>query len=132
LKTIDPAHFNLEADDPFLWLEDITGDKALAWVKARNAETEHALRSGETSSGLEKDLRRILDSMGKIPFIAKRGELYYNFWQDEQNPRGLWRRTTLEEYRMPAPAWETVLDIDALGKAEKQELGLPRNRIPEA
>ena len=62
----------------------------------------------------------ILDSQERIPVIEKRGARYYNFWRDEQNQRGLWRRTTLEEYRKATPAWETVLDLDALGRAEHE------------
>src|ERR1051325_2741073 len=56
----------------------------------------------------------------RIPYVTKIGDRYYNFWRDAQHERGLWRRTTLEEYRKPSPAWETVLDLDALGTAEKE------------
>ena len=60
----------------------------------------------------------ILDSDARIPAIHKIGPYYYNFWRDARNPRGLWRRTTLDEYRKPKPSWEVVLDLDALGKEE--------------
>ena len=74
----------------------------------------------ESFKQLEAGILKILDSEAKIPFINKLGAYYYNFWRDAKNPRGLWRRTTLEEYRKPEPKWETVLDVDALGKAEKE------------
>ena len=106
--------------DPFLWLEDVTGEKALAWVKARNAESVAELTKGKEFQDLNARLLKILDSKEKIPFIAKRGELFYNFWRDDTNKRGLWRRTTLAEYRKPEPKWETLLDLDALGEAEKE------------
>jgi prolyl oligopeptidase len=107
-------------NDPYIWLEDVTGDKAMAWVRARNAESAKELESGETFKTLEADILKILDSDARIPYVSKEGPYYYNFWRDAKNPRGLWRRTTLEEYRKPAPKWETMLDVDALGAAEKE------------
>jgi prolyl oligopeptidase len=65
-------------------------------------------------------IRGILDSKDKTPYVTKQGALYYNLWTDEQNAKGLWRRTTLAEYRKPSPKWETVLDIDALAAKEKE------------
>src|SRR5215471_16081336 len=106
--------------DPYLWLEDVGGDKALAWVKARNAESTGELTKTEGFKKLEERLLRILDSTDKIPFVSKDGEFYYNFWRDAKNKRGLWRRTTLAEYRKAKPAWETVIDLDKLGEEEKE------------
>jgi prolyl oligopeptidase len=103
--------------DPYLWLEDVTGDRALDWARARNAETAKALEDDGFRS-LEKRLLDILDSDARIPYVEKLGPHYYNFWRDARNPRGLWRRTSLAEYRKASPAWETVLDLDALGAAE--------------
>ena len=62
----------------------------------------------------------ILDSKERIPYVAKHGHYYYNFWRDEKNVRGLWRRTTLDEYRKPEPDWEVVLDLDKLAAQEKE------------
>jgi prolyl oligopeptidase len=104
-------------EDRYLWLEDVTGEKALEWARARNAESAAVLETGDFAS-LEKRILDILDSDARIPYVQKLGPWYYNFWRDAKNPRGLWRRTTLEEYRREHPAWETVIDIDALGKAE--------------
>ena len=69
---------------------------------------------------LERRILEILDSDARIPAIQKIGPYYYNFWRDAKNPRGLWRRTTLEEYRKASPNWEVVLDLDLLGKNEKE------------
>ena len=106
--------------DPYVWLEDVTGEKAMAWVRARNAESAKELESGGTFTTLQAEILKILDSEARIPYVSKYGAYYYNFWRDAKNPRGLWRRTTLEEYRKPSPTWETVLDVDALGAAEKE------------
>jgi prolyl oligopeptidase len=108
----------VQTQDPYLWLEDVTGDRALAWVREHNATTEAELAATPQFKALEGDIRAILDSDAKIPAVEKIGEYYYNFWKDAQHERGLWRRTTLAEYRKPNPQWETVLDLDALNKAE--------------
>jgi prolyl oligopeptidase len=104
--------------DPYIWLEDVEGEKALDWVKARNAITEAELADTAEFRQLESQIRAILDSDAKIPYVSKIGDHYYNFWKDAQHERGLWRRTTLESYRTDAPEWETVIDLDALNKAE--------------
>lgn len=116
------AHADKTADssDPYLWLEDIGGEKALDWVRARNAESTAELADGKAFGKLEKDLLTILDSNERIPYVDKMGEHYYNFWRDASHERGIWRRTTLAEYRKAEPSWETVLDLDALSKKENE------------
>ena len=104
--------------DPYLWLEDVGGEKPLAWVRERNAESVAALGAGTSFAALEQRLLSILDSKAKIPYVAQIGGRFYNFWRDAAHPKGLWRRTTLAEYRKPEPAWETVLDLDALAASE--------------
>jgi prolyl oligopeptidase len=109
---------NESTEDPFGWLEDVLGDRALEWVKARNALSVKRMESEPSFQELRSDLLDILDSSARIPFVTKRGEYYYNFWRDKTNERGLWRRTTLEEYKKSEPKWEVILDLDALGKSE--------------
>jgi prolyl oligopeptidase len=106
--------------DSHLWLEDVTGDKQLAWVRERNAESVQALAGTQDFKTLESRLLAILDSKDRIPMVSKIGAHLYNFWRDAKNPKGVWRRTTLDEYRKTDPAWETVLDLDALAAAEKE------------
>jgi prolyl oligopeptidase len=108
------------ADDPYRWLEDVGGERALAWVRERNADSQKVLTGGERFQQLQSRILAILDSTDKIPYVGKHGAFFYNFWQDAKNPRGLWRRTTLAEYRKDAPQWDVVLDLDALGKQEKE------------
>jgi prolyl oligopeptidase len=107
-------------DDPYLWLEDIEGPRALAWVEAQNERTLAAF--GTAQFAADRDvLAAILDRPDKIPYIARRGPWFYNFWTDAQNPRGLWRRCTPESFRLEQPSWEVLLDIDALAAVEKED-----------
>ena len=106
--------------DPWQWLEDVGGDKALSWVRERNKVSQAALEADPTFEKLRADLLAILDSDARIPGVSKRGEFYYNFWRDKKNPRGIWRRTTLDEYRKAEPKWDVLLDLDALGKSENE------------
>ena len=105
-------------DDPYAWLEDVTAERSMDWVKAHNAKTEAELAGTPEFTQMETAIRAIMDSDAKIPGVQKIGPYYYNFWKDKQHERGLWRRTTLAEYRKADPKWDTVIDLDALNKAE--------------
>ncbi len=109
-----------EPEDAYLWLEEVTGEKPLAWVKERNAESTGEFTHSDQFRALDRRLLEILDSDARIPMISKHGSFYYNFWRDARNRRGIWRRTTLEEFRKAKPAWEVVLDLDSLAKQEKE------------
>ncbi len=109
-----------QTPDPYLWLEDVQGERALTWVRERNAESEARLQADPGFAERKRLIREVLDSSDKIPYVTRIGGHFYNLWKDATQPRGLWRRTTLAEYRKPQPAWETVLDLDALGRAEKE------------
>jgi len=111
---------DVQLDDPWLWLEEIDSERARAWVDARNSATEAELEADPRFAPLRERLRSILDSSDKIPYIGVHGDWCYNFWRDASHQRGIWRRTTLDEYRTPAPAWQTVLDLDALARAEDE------------
>lgn len=106
------------SEDPYLWLEGVEDTKALDWVRARNAVAEKQLAGDPGFEALRGSLLEILDSNARIPYVSKMGAYYYNFWRDKTNPQGVWRRTTLAEYRKESPRWEVLLDIDALGKTE--------------
>ncbi|CAN5616902.1 prolyl oligopeptidase family protein [soil metagenome] len=105
------------ADDPYLWLEDVTGDAALEWVRAHNEPTLTEL-SDEQFEEMRREALEVLDTDSRIPYVRRRGEYLYNFWRDADNPRGLWQRTTLESYRTDDPDWDVVIDVDALAKAD--------------
>ena len=115
-----PASAAAATDDPNLWLEDILGDKALAWVRERNAQSRKVIEAWPQFKETRTQLREILDSKEQIPAVTRRGEWFWNFWRDDKNPRGLWRRTTLAEYRKPHPAWDVVIDLDALARQENE------------
>jgi prolyl oligopeptidase len=97
----------------------VTGEKQLNWVRQQNAISTNELEAMPGFEPLRKRLLSILDSKEKIPYVAKHGKYYYNFWRDQKNVRGVWRRTTLEEYKKSQPGWETVIDVDELSTAEK-------------
>jgi len=107
-------------EDPLEWLEEVQGERAMAWVEEQNGHAVAQLGDPTTSEAFKRILA-ILDSKEKIPYVSRLGQWYYNFWQDETHQKGLWRRTTLEAYRTANPDWQTVLDLDALA----EEQGVP-------
>jgi prolyl oligopeptidase len=107
-----------DTEDPYLWLEEVHGDAALAWVRERNAHTRAVLEATPGFGALRDELCAILDSREQIPYVSRRGAWLYNLWRDAAHPRGLWRRTTLGEYRKAEPAWHTLIDLDALARDE--------------
>ncbi|MFJ1865113.1 prolyl oligopeptidase family protein [Streptomyces sp. NPDC088097] len=123
LRTTDPAL------DPHLWLEDVSGEEALAWVRERNAETVAALTGSSLFKVAEREVLEALDDDGRIPYVVRRGPHLYNFWQDADQVRGVWRRTTLEEYRTERPAWEILLDLDALAAREGEKWAWAGSRV---
>lgn len=106
------------AADPFLWLEDIEGKKAIDWVKARNAESLAVLEADPRFRPMVEEARTILNSTARIPYGEIHAGHVYNFWQDATHVRGLWRRASVSSYRKGAPDWETVLDFDKLAADE--------------
>jgi prolyl oligopeptidase len=107
-------------DDPYLWLEEIDGERALAWVEAENRAT--LARFGDARFAADRDiLAAIFDRPDNLPLIGRRGSRVFNFWKDAEHPRGLWRATTLESYRMDAPEWDILLDVDALAAREGED-----------
>ncbi len=120
IMTVSLTTAAIADDDPHLWLEEVQGDKALQWVRERNRESRAVLEKHPRFEAMRARFLEILDSREKIPAVSRRGQWLYNLWQDAANPRGLWRRSTLAEYRQREPKWETLLDLDALGAAEKE------------
>ena len=105
-------------DDPYIWLEDVEGEEALDWVEAQNEVSVGYLESLPTFDGLYDRNLEILNSDERIAAPSVRGDHVFNFWRDATNTRGLWRRTTVENYVSGDPDWETILDLDALAEAE--------------
>lgn len=107
-----------ESNDPYLWLEQVADPTALEWVRERNDETFARFTTDARFAQLRDAGREVLDSDERIPYVRRRGDYLYNFWQDAEHPRGLWRRTTLESYRSDRPEWEVLIDVDALARSD--------------
>ena len=108
------ATTSTQPDDPYLWLEDIEGSRAMEWVKAHNTKSLGTLQSDPRYEKLHADALRIVEATDRIAVPEIRGRTIYNFWQDPTHVRGILRRTTLERYRNSNPEWELVLDVDSL------------------
>lgn len=107
-------------DDPFLWLEAVTDQKALSWVEKQNEAALEVLTQRPEFEPLQKDILGILNSDERIALPAMHGPFVYNFWRDGEHPRGIWRRSEVESYLSSDPKWETVLDVDRLAAAENE------------
>ncbi|MET0678423.1 MAG: S9 family peptidase, partial [Bradyrhizobium sp.] len=107
-------------DDPYLWLEEIEGERALDFVDRQSRLTLETF--GGRQFAIDRDtLAAIYDRADNIPYVTRSGGLVYNLWKDAKNPRGLWRRTTLADFRKAEPSWEILLDIDALATEEDED-----------
>jgi prolyl oligopeptidase len=109
-----------EQSDKYTWLEDIHGEKPMAWVKAEDARTAAVIEKQKPFGELQQEALTVLDSPEKLPFPEFRDGVVYNTWRDKDHLRGIVRRTTLEGYLTADPKWETVIDYDALGKQDKK------------
>ena len=107
------------AADPYVWLEDVSSPKALEWVEAHNAKSTAVLQADPRYQRFYSQALDILEAKDRIPVGNFIGGQIYNFWQDSDHVRGIWRRTTPESYATGKPEWETVLDLDALAASEK-------------
>ena len=105
-------------DDPFIWLEEVDGEKAMEWVNQENAATTGVLTNHPKFQEVYDKTLEILNSDERIAYPAIRGEFIYNFWKDEAHPRGVWRRTKAENYFTEEPDWETLIDVSALSEKE--------------
>ena len=89
----------MAADDPYQWLEDIDGARSMTWVKQQNEITAKRLGALPGYDGLYRDALQVLNSASRVPEVQQHGKWLYNLWQDPAHPRGIWRRTTLAEFR---------------------------------
>ena len=126
--TNPPPHFprdltpeGVKAADDHLALEEVDGAEARAFVAASNEKALSALTGDSRYELFRQQAEAILTATDRIPGVSFLGEGLGNFWQDAANPKGVWRRTTLDSYRSNQPQWETLLDIDALAKAEGRD-----------
>jgi prolyl oligopeptidase len=107
-------------EDPYLWLEDVHGAKQLAWVKEQNAKALGVLTADPDYKKDYDNILSVLDATDRIPFGGLDHQYVFNFWQDAEHHKGIWRRTTIADYANPQPKWETVLDVDKLAADEHE------------
>ncbi|PQA88033.1 prolyl oligopeptidase family serine peptidase [Hyphococcus luteus] len=105
-------------DDPYQWLENIEGEKALDWVRAQNARSQEALEADPRFAPMYEEALSVLTSKARLALGSIHNGYVYNFWQDDEHVRGVWRRASVESYRAGAPEWETLVDVDALAEEE--------------
>jgi prolyl oligopeptidase len=117
--TLSVSAAQAPADDPFIWLEEVHGERAMTWVGAENAKTSAALERSPLFDTLFNDARLIAEAKDRIPEPTVIGGRVFNFWQDAEHEHGIWRHASQPDYQSSAPQWRTVLDLDALSKAEK-------------
>jgi prolyl oligopeptidase len=103
-------------EDPYIWLEEVEGPKALEWVENNNRLTLDILKNQEHYQDLFEKNLEILNSRDRIPTPSILGDYIYNFWQDAEHIRGIWRRCTRESYLRGEPRWEILLDIDKMSE----------------
>lgn len=111
---------NLHANDKFSWLEEIDSKKSMKWVKKQNKTTSDRLKEMPLYDQLYSQALTVLNNKSRLPSVIQNGKWLYNFWQDDKNPRGIYRRTTLEELKKDSPLWETVLDMDKYSKEKEK------------
>ena len=107
-----------DTTDPYVWLEELHGARAMAWVNAENAKTTAVLEKDPRWEGIYRAALTMAQAKDRLPYVSYIGGELYNFWRDSVHVRGIWRKTSLESYRSASPDWTTVLDLDALAKAE--------------
>ena len=107
--------------DPYLWLEEIESPRSLEFAKAENQKTLSTLQFDPSYKQMESELRTMAYAEDRIPWAYPMNGMYYNFWRDQKNARGLWRRTTLSEYKKDKPKWEIIINLDELSNAEKEK-----------
>jgi len=106
--------------DPYIWLEDVHGEKPLAWVNEQNARSRAVLKSDPRYQHNYDTILKVMDATDRIPYGSLDHQYVFNFWQDASNPKGIWRRTTIADYANAAPHWETLIDVDKLSADEKE------------
>jgi prolyl oligopeptidase len=118
--SVNTTHQAADTPDPYLWLEDVHGERAMQWVKAQNARSLPQLQDDPDYQKDYDAILKVLDATDRIPYGTLEHDYVFNFWQDAQHPKGLWRRTRITDYAHATPEWETLLDLDKLAADERE------------
>jgi prolyl oligopeptidase len=108
------------AEDPWIWLERVEGENALAWARGQNERSLEYLQGHELFEPIHERALEILTSDDRIAYPALRGGEIYNFWRDDEHVRGIWRKTSVDDYRGESPDWDVILDVDELAEREDE------------
>jgi len=119
-NTTPEKNIVIKPDSDYQWLEQVDDKKALAWVTQNNNSAFNVLKNNQFYQQSFDANLTLLNSTDRIAYATQRGDYLYNFWTDKDHKRGIYRRTTLTEYQKDSPAWETILDIDALAEKDGQ------------
>ena len=114
------THEALEGTDPYLWLEDVHGEKSMEWVRTQNSHSMAVLRGDPDYQRDYEAILQVMDAVDRIPYGELDHQWVFNFWQDAQHPKGIWRRTNTADYAKAAPAWGVLLDLDRLAADEHE------------
>ena len=107
-------------NDPYVWLEDVHGEKPLAWVKQQNGKSLAVLKADPHYQSNYDFILKVLDAKDRIPYGGLDHQYVFNFWQDAEHPKGVWRRTSIADYAGAEPKWENLIDVDKLATDEKE------------
>ena len=110
-----------DAGDKYQWLEDVSGERAMAWVNAENARSAKVLEADPRFAEFQAKALKVLESPERLPLPEFHEGVVYNDWQDAEHVRGILRRTSLADYMTAQPHWQTVIDYDALGKQDNEK-----------
>ena len=121
MATTAQAQDMMEQDDPYIWLEETRSDRALEWVRGENVRTEAQIFTDPRFEELRADAYELLTADDRVPGVSIWPQGLMNFWQDDANPKGLVRMTSMESYRTDDPEWDVILDVDKLAAEEGRE-----------
>ena len=103
-----------QIEDPYLWLEEVDSKESMDFVNQQNKATIDKLSQQKEYQSIYNKSLEIYNSTDRIVYPTMKGEYIYNFWQDKEHERGIWRRTMRGSYLSGNPQWEILLDIDAM------------------
>lgn len=113
--------FTVQAsEDRYLWLEDVDSKESMHWIKQTNKLTNEKYTNTPLYKKLYSQALEVLDNKNRLPVVSQKGKWLYNFWQDKEHPRGVYRKTSLKQFKKTNPKWISVLDMDLYSKEHGQ------------
>ncbi|MBV7538630.1 prolyl oligopeptidase family serine peptidase [Duganella sp. sic0402] len=116
-----PRLASAQDSDPYQWLEEVRGERQMQWVAGQNTTALRELQSTPEYEEILHSVRTALNTSVRLPEVTQHGRFLYNFLIDAEHQRGVWRRTTMQQYQRQQPAWETIIDVDQLAARENEK-----------